>query len=219
VKLVPENARGRRTRLALLAAARSLLEEDGFGALTMAAVAERAGVTRRSVYLHFESRAELISALFGHVNETENLAASLRPVLEAPDSVTALDEWARHLARYHPRLIAHGRAFARVRHSDEDAARLWSTVMAGWQSLCRELASRLDREGRLAPGWTVQAAADMLWALMSFDVIEGLLVDRGWSRDRYAERMSALFRSTFVADGQRVPDDSGGMDMRGSSPP
>jgi len=157
VKLFPENAGGRRTRLALLAAAR-------------------------------------------YVNE--DLAASLRPVLTAPDSVTALDEFARHLARYHSRLIAHGRAFTRVRRSDEDAARLWSMAMADWRSLCGKLASRLDREGRLAPGWTVQTAADMLWALMSFDVIEGLLVDHGWSRDLYAERMSALFRSTFVADDQ-----------------
>ncbi len=43
----PANARSRRTRAALLASARSLLEEEGFEALTMAAVAERAGVTRR----------------------------------------------------------------------------------------------------------------------------------------------------------------------------
>ncbi|HSO53579.1 MAG TPA: TetR family transcriptional regulator, partial [Actinomycetes bacterium] len=39
----PQNARSRRTRAALLAAARSLLEEQGAEALTMAAVAERAG--------------------------------------------------------------------------------------------------------------------------------------------------------------------------------
>jgi len=40
----------------------------------------------------------------------------------------------------------------------------------------------------------------MLWALMSFDVLEGLLVGRGWSPMRYAEHLAALFRSTFVRD-------------------
>src|SRR5690242_17802927 len=47
------NVRGRRTRAALLAATREVLEEGGFEELTMTAVAERAGVTRRAIYLHF----------------------------------------------------------------------------------------------------------------------------------------------------------------------
>src|SRR5829696_2761700 len=85
VKMLPANARGRRTREALLAAARALLEEAGFEGLTMAAVAQRAGVTRRAVYLHFGCRSDLVTALFGYVNETEDLRASLRPVHEAPD--------------------------------------------------------------------------------------------------------------------------------------
>src|ERR671938_750184 len=94
------NARGRRTRLALLAAARSVLEERGFPELTMAAVAERAGVTRRAVYLHFGSRSELVGALFDYVAETEGLQRSLQRVWDAPDAAAALDEWAEHVARY-----------------------------------------------------------------------------------------------------------------------
>src|SRR6266508_6390719 len=65
----PRNARSRRTRAALLDATRALLEEHGTEWLTMAAVAERAGVSRRAVYLHFASRAELLTELFGHVSE------------------------------------------------------------------------------------------------------------------------------------------------------
>ncbi len=51
----------------MLAATRQILEEEGFEALTMAAIAERAGVTRRSAYLHFASRAEVVDALFAYV--------------------------------------------------------------------------------------------------------------------------------------------------------
>src|SRR5262249_7598513 len=51
----PATARGRRTRTALLDAARAVIESKGFGALTMARVAEQAGVTRRAAYLHFPS--------------------------------------------------------------------------------------------------------------------------------------------------------------------
>jgi AcrR family transcriptional regulator len=195
----PRNARSRRTRGALLAAARSLLEERGTESLTMAAVAERAGVSRRAVYLHFSSRTELLAELFGYVSEQEGLDASLAPVWQAPDAAAALDEWARHLARFHPRILAVARAVQRARRVDPAAARHWELVMADQQDCCRRLATWLAREQRLASPWTVPTATDMLWALMSFDLLDALLTDRGWSPRRYRTHMAALLSSTFVA--------------------
>ncbi len=40
----------------------------------------------------------------------------------------------------------------------------------------------------------------MLWVLVSSDMVEGLLGDRGWSRERYVEHLAALLQSTFVRD-------------------
>src|ERR671911_544403 len=80
----PSNARSRGTRAALLDATRALLEDEGSAALTMGAVAERAGVSRRAVYLHFASREQLLLALFHHVGQIEDLAGSLGPVYDAP---------------------------------------------------------------------------------------------------------------------------------------
>jgi len=196
----PQNARSRRTCDALLAATRELLEEQGFEALTMAAVAARADVSRRAVYLHFASRTDLVTAVFSYLGETEDIAGSLRRVWEAPDAAAALGEWAWHLARIHPRILAVARAVDHVRRSDPDAAALWDRSMGNWHAGCRRLVAWLTQEGRLAPPWTVDTAADMLWALMSFDVLEGLLVDRHWSPERYAEHLAVLFRSTFVRD-------------------
>jgi AcrR family transcriptional regulator len=195
----PTNARSRRTRAALLAAARAILEAVGFEALTMTAVAEHAGVSRRAAYMHFASRAGLVGALFDYVAEAEGLDASLRKVWEAPDGVGALDEWARHLARYHPRLLAVDRAVERVRDADADASAHRKRVVAAKLTNCRWLADRLDQEGRLAPDWTRESAADMLFALISSDMIEALLSDRRWSRQRLAQHLAVLFRSTFVA--------------------
>jgi len=206
----PRNARSRRTRAALLAATRALLEQQGTEPLTMAAVAEQAGVSRRAVYLHFASRAELLTELFGYVSQQEGLASSLEPVWQAPDAAAALDQWARHLARFHPRILAVARAIQRVRRVDPDAAQHWELVMADQQACCHRLAAWLAGEQRLAPPWTVQTAADMLWALMSFDLLEELLVDRGWSPRRYRTHLAALFRSTFLCDpgqAQAAPTD------------
>jgi AcrR family transcriptional regulator len=90
----PQNVRSRDTRQALLKAARQIIEQDGYDKLTMATVAARAGVTRRAVYLHFTSRAELVSALYAYLGEAEGLSASLTRVWGSPDALAALDEWA-----------------------------------------------------------------------------------------------------------------------------
>src|ERR687895_426088 len=139
----PTNARSRRTRAALLTAAHAILQEHGFEALTMTAVAERAGVTRRAVYMHFPTRSELVAALFDYVAGVEGLADSLRGVWEAPDAVTALDQWAAHLARYHPRLLAVDQALQRVWRRDPDAAAHRKRVVATKLANCRRLAEHL----------------------------------------------------------------------------
>jgi AcrR family transcriptional regulator len=194
----PQNARSRRTVAALLRAARELIEEQGFEALTMAAVAERAHVSRRGVYLHFSTRGELLTALYRSLGDTEQLAASLQKVWDAPDALATLREWAEHIARSHPRILAVLHAVERARHTDPDAAELWDTTLTNWRKGSRRVIERLGAERRLAPPWTADTATDMLWALMSLDILDRLLTDRGWSRKRFAEHLTTLLEATFA---------------------
>jgi AcrR family transcriptional regulator len=195
------NARGRKTRDRLLAAARRILETQGFESLTMSALGDEAGITRRAVYSHFDSRAQLVGELFDHVARTERLGESVARVWSAASATAALDEWARHLARYHPRVIAVDRAVDRVRHVDADAARHWRHVQRAKRANCRRLAAWLSRSGELASPWTLDSAADMLCALVSSDIIETLLVTRSWSRRDLSRHLSVLLRATFVSKG------------------
>lgn len=194
----PRNARSRRTRAALLSAARRLIEEQGFAATTLTAIAQQAGVTPRALYLHFSSRGELLAALHSDLGEREELATSLQKVWDSLDAASALDEWARHVARAHPRILAISRAVEYDRRGDQDAAEIWSLTMNRWSMGARRLAQWLADEHRLAAPWTVDTAADMIWALMSFDFLERLTVDKGWSRDAFAEHYSLLVRRTFL---------------------
>jgi AcrR family transcriptional regulator len=195
----PRNARSRRTAASLLRAARDLIEQDGFAALTMAAVAERAGVSRRAVYLHFASRTELLGALYRSLGETDDLARSLQAVWDRPDAEAALTEWAEHIARSHPRILGVIRAVERARYGDPDAAELWQTAQGNWLKGCRRLMRWLADDGHLAPQWTADTAADMMWALMSIDVLDRLLNERRWSRRRVAEHLAGLFQVTFAS--------------------
>jgi AcrR family transcriptional regulator len=194
----PQNARGRRTRQALLDAARNLIEDQGFEAMTLAAVADAAGVSHRALYLHFHSRSDLLTTLYRHLGKTEDLALSLSRVWASTDAVSALEEWATHIARSHPRILVINRAIERARFTDPDAQALWELTMTNWLKSCRRLARWLQDDNALSPSWTVQSAADMLWALMSWDVTERLATDRGWSERRYAQLFADLLVSTLT---------------------
>jgi AcrR family transcriptional regulator len=196
----PRNARSRRTRAALLDAARSIFEDHGIEELTMTAVAGRAGVTRRAAYMHFATRSQLVTALFDHIAEAEGLHQSVQKVWQASNAAAALDEWAAHLARHHPTLLALDRALQRAWQHDTDAAAHRDRVISTQLGNCHNLARLLANASRLREPWTVASAADMLYALTSSDIIEALRTDRRWSRQRLVRGLRLLFRSTFVAD-------------------
>jgi AcrR family transcriptional regulator len=194
----PRNRRSRATRAAVLDAAWQLLEEGGAEQATMGAIAERAGVSRRALYLHFASRAELLLALHEHVDEQLDLAASIETVVAAPDAVSALGEFAAHLARYHPKILAIDLALLRAKDDDPDVAALVDQGMQAWHEACRSIAHRLADEQRLADPWTPDTAADLIWSFMFPETLERLTLDRGWSTERYGDLLATVLRRTLL---------------------
>lgn len=199
----PQNARSRRTREALLNAARTLIEEEGFEATTMAAVATGAGVSPRTLYLHFASRSDLLTKLYAHLGATQDIGTSLDRVWTSPDAISALKEWAHHMARVHPKIMAVSQAVERAARTDPDAAAMRQTTTRNWHHGCTRLMTWLADEGSLAPHWSVPAAADMLWGLMSWDLLERLIIEKGWSPQQYGARLANLLHSTFVDPSDR----------------
>jgi AcrR family transcriptional regulator len=59
------------TRERLMQAARELIEEGGYGAATVLAIADRAGVASGTLYRHFPSKEELFVELFRSVCDRE----------------------------------------------------------------------------------------------------------------------------------------------------
>jgi AcrR family transcriptional regulator len=71
---VAAGARSSGTRDRLLAAARGLIEEGGYGSASILAIAERAGVASGTVYRHFASKEELFLEVFRDVCAGEERA-------------------------------------------------------------------------------------------------------------------------------------------------
>ena len=76
------------TRERLLAAARELIEEGGYGAASVAAIADRAGVAAGTLYRHFDSKQELFVEVFRAVCAREERAMKAASAQMAGDAAT-----------------------------------------------------------------------------------------------------------------------------------
>ena len=83
----PPPARGRprdpRTRAAILAAARALLERGGLTAVTIEAIAQKAGVSRPTIYRYWSNAPAVAMAAFLEVSGAPDAARSARTPLGA----------------------------------------------------------------------------------------------------------------------------------------
>src|SRR4051794_7024044 len=83
------SSRTDRTRERIVGAVRELLSEGTFHECTVEEVAERAGVSRATLYQHFRSRLDLVDAVCDWMASNPALLA-LREQVELPDPDEAL---------------------------------------------------------------------------------------------------------------------------------
>jgi AcrR family transcriptional regulator len=152
----------------ILDAALACLREGG--GLTMAQVAEKAGLSRQAVYLHFPGREALLAALQARQPAAPDLGA-------APSARAALALLVGAQSDADPALAALAEA------PEAAAARL---------ARCRQVAARFQAEGALAPQLSHDAAADLLWSLTGPRLWQELVSGRGWSADRYRTHITYL---------------------------
>jgi len=84
-------AAGLATRERLLAVARELIEEGGYGSASVAAIAERAGVAAGTLYRHFVSKEELFLEVFRDVCAGEERAMRAAADHAGPGAVGRLE--------------------------------------------------------------------------------------------------------------------------------
>jgi len=183
---------------AILDAARRLFESKDFIAVTLDEVARKAGVSRQAVYVNFGSRAGLLVALVGYVDEIGGLQVKIAKVLDSPTALGALEALVDFRARYAPSIFRLATHVDAARRFDADAEATWQGRMRYRYTHSRAVAHRLAAEGVLAAGWTEADAADLIWSLTSIRTYEDLVVDRGWSLSKYRQRVKAILVGAIV---------------------
>jgi AcrR family transcriptional regulator len=192
------------TRNLILEKTWKLLEKNRGQEVRIADIARAVGISRQAVYLHFPSRAQLLVAAVRYSDEVHKLNERLEGLTTAA-SAEVLDAYVDFWGNYIPEIYGLAKALLTLRETDKAAAAAWEDRMSELRHGAWCAIDCLARGQLLAPEWTVDQAADALWALSSIDVWENLTQARGWSNARYVERMKLVFKRTFMKSGTKRP--------------
>jgi AcrR family transcriptional regulator len=181
----------KRTRERILQAARETFREKGYGASTLADIADAAGVAEPTVRAVFKTKPNLVEHLLrlavrGSDDELQlQQRDAFQHLLASTDADMLLDRLTTLAETVHRRSwdvleIVRGAA-----SSDPAIAELHEQRLRARHANQRTIANRLHELGALPDTTSVDAAADLLWLYTSTDIYRMLVIERHWSAQRY----------------------------------
>jgi AcrR family transcriptional regulator len=192
-----------RTRAAILLAAEALFLRDGYVGTSMKRIAARAGVSEKTMYLAFDTKATLLRRVIQAAVRGDEDAAPLtdqpqwRGVVAGPPA-EALARFAAQNAALMTRtapIVALGEAAAAA--DPELAAHRDDAHAAARADLCA-LAAALKHRGSLRADVDEQDAADIMYALAADEsVFLRLTRECGWDEARYADLIARALAATL----------------------
>lgn len=192
----PGTGRQARTRLAhaaVVQGARALFLERGYSATTVEMISERSDVPPATVYRLFSSKIGILTALIDAAVTGAEGAGTLvdqpfaQALLHEPDPAKQLAGFAAICRATNVRTAPLYRILVGAAASDRDAAALLAERTESRGAGQRQIARTLARAGALRPGVRERDAADIIHALMSPEVFQLLVEDRGWPEKRYEQ--------------------------------
>jgi AcrR family transcriptional regulator len=197
-------ARTRRTRAAVVEAARALFFERGYAATTVEAISALSDTPQATVYRLFASKLGILKAMLdvsiGGDDETVAMAdrPHVRALLSERDPRGQLAGFAALVRDVMARTAPVHRILADAARSDEAAASLLGEVARQRQEGQQRVARALARSRSLRPRLKERDAADIIHALASPEVYGLLVLDRGWTGDRYEAWLASILTDQLL---------------------
>jgi AcrR family transcriptional regulator len=174
-----------RTRTQILDAAQRQFEVHGYPATTMAAIADDAGVSLKTVYLAFETKSRLLRAVWDRqLRGDDDIPVARQPwyteVLEERDPERKLRLNARNSRAVKERIGGVLRAIRNAAFVDDDVRDLWDLIESDFYANQRGVVETIPKRA-LRSGIDATRATDLLWTLNHPDVWHLFVDARGWS--------------------------------------
>jgi len=171
----------------ILEAAWALVLERETVDVTIAEIAAAASVSRQLVYFHFDNRAGLLTAMARHRDEAGGFVDQVAASRAMPPA-EGLEHLLRSWCEYLPQIVPVARALEAALVTGDDGGSAWRQRMGELRAALRIAVERVQEAGALAPGWTVDQAADWAWSRIQPTTWQHLVAERGWTADQYVER-------------------------------
>ena len=197
-------ARTRRTRAAVVDAARILFLERGYAATTMEAISDQSDTPQATVYRLFSSKLGILKAVLDVSVVGDDRAVSMldrsevRALLSDGDPRNQLAGFAALLRELLARAAPVHRILVDAARSDQDAASMLAEFARQRHEGQQRIARSLARSGALRPGLRERDAADIIHALASPEVYGLLVSDRGWRGDRYEKWLRTILMDQLL---------------------
>jgi len=194
----------RRTGELILAAAQELFIAQGYVQTTIDQIAERAGVSRPTVFANAGSKRELLKRLrdLALAGDDEPVPMLQRPglgrVRDEPDARAKLRLYGEFLAEVAARHVPVQLVIRDAAASDPEAQALWAELQAERLKGMTLFARALYDDGHLRPGVSPREARDVLWTYNSAELFQLLVIERGWSPKRYGRWVADALTSALL---------------------
>lgn len=191
-------------RAAVLRSARARFLDQGYAATTLGQIAGDAGVSVETVYKAFANKAGLLKAVFdvSVTGDDQPVAMEQRDVIQAvvnePDAGRKLTMYAEHLVDAVPRAAPVQLLAREAATADPAAAEVWAQMRAELLAAMTNFASNLAETGQLRGDVSIDDARDILWTYHAPEVYELLVIQRGWTPQRYGDFLGAALVAALV---------------------
>ena len=188
----------RATRRRIVAAGGELFVERGYAATTVDAIAERAGVSRKTVFNSVGGKAALLKLAWDWalVGDDEPVPMGQRPEVQAlmaeTDPDTLVSRWSRFDAAIGARLADLYPVLLVAADGDPEVAALNEESERNRHNGARWLVDQLADIGGLRPGLTRERATHVVATLMDPVPYRRLVQDAGWTFEEYADHLERM---------------------------
>ncbi|MFJ4831130.1 TetR/AcrR family transcriptional regulator [Streptomyces sp. NPDC088747] len=194
------------TRAAILRQAAELFAERGYGRVTVAEIANAAGVAHKTVFASVGSKADILDQIVDRAVADSGYRQSVTHML----TLDSAEEVLRVLA-HGTRLGNEGQSTAQeaIRKAlpvHENGQALWERATAAYRDALGTVAAHLAALGTGLGGHSVQEVADLLWLWFGPTGWRTLVAESGWSWDRAEESLYRTALATLDRPSAPRPD-------------
>jgi AcrR family transcriptional regulator len=195
-----------------------LVTEHG-ARLKLSDVADRAGVSRQAVYLHFKDRAGLLVALVQHMDESLSLNESLSHVFQSRSGIEVVARTMALHGEFSAAIDPVALMLEAAQYDDDALGAAWRDRMRFRRQVHRKIVQRIAELGELADTWTIDTAADLFYAVTLPGPWREMTRELGWTGNEYVDAMTTMLgRALLVPEAARRLRKRGGANVNRAEP-